>query len=639
MSEAAGLGRNRLRRLALLALVAGATLLSGPVSPPTLGAAARERIEARLGRELGVPAVVGGVRPEALALGFVLRDVRVPLESWTLEIPRLVVRPRLAALLHGRLQLTASADGFALVAAGSNGAEVARRVPELLEAIGLPDAEVRLRAGELRAREGGVLFAPLHVALDVEGDDARLAVRARQRSGGRLDVRGAIRRGGAIQVDAYLDELATDDVAPWLAGWRDPGGDALELALERASASGRWHVQVGASGAVRHEFAFDLRAAERSAGGGSARGRTALHVAGRLGLEARAPDARGARAISPGAEILVSGHAEQLRGLVAAEHEALRPLLLSGPFEVVLHPSGSTASSRVSARGRFDAARVHALGLRKPVGIPARLAVEVEASEGAGPRAALTAAVGGLALEAELGRDGSIDARTDWIALVELADLVPELLGRAAEGRIRMARFRARALADWTALLELDGAGFAGARMPFEVRRLRGEATLAPDRLETRGLEAELAGVPLRLDLEALRAGSGPVVRLRFAARAEAMAFEGVRPLAAALRPGPAGARGPAELAALGRLAEAPLRVLRDLDLSHRIEIERGRLRVARLRAGAERFRDLEIDLALRDQRLELRRVAYLRGEQRFSWGGSIDLRGVVPDVEIAAVR
>jgi hypothetical protein len=623
----------------LLGLVLGAATITSPLSQAPLGAAARQRIEARLSRELGVRVAVAGVGLEALAAGLVLRGVSIPLDSWTLEVPRLVVRPRLAALARGSLRLTASADGFTLVGEGANGAEVARHLPELLEALGLPDAEVRLRGGELRARQGRLLLAPLAVALDVEGDDARLAVRARQRSGGRLDVRGTIRRGGTLQADAYLDGLASDDVRSWLTGLRGPGGEVVELALARTFASGRWHVHAGPGGAAEHEFALDLRASERSPGAGRGRAHTALHVSGRLALEARAATG-GPRALLPGAEIVLSGRAEQLRGrFAAAGREALGDFLASGPFEVVLQPSGSTGSLSVRGRASLDEARLHVLGLRKPAGEPARLDVLAETSEGALARLELTGAMGRLGFEAELGPDGRLDARTDWIALVDLAALAPELRDRAVGGRVRIANLRARPTADWAALVELDGAELGGARMPFEVRGLRGEAALGPDRLEARDLEAVVAGVPLELDLEARR-GSGSAVRVRFAARVASMSFAGAAPLAAAALPARAGAsRGRGELAALGRLAEAPLRVLRELDLSRRLEIERGRLRVARLRAGGERFQDLEIDLALRGTLLELHRVAYLRGEQRSTWGGSIDLRGVVPDVEIAALR
>jgi hypothetical protein len=318
----------------------------------------------------------------------------------------------------------------------------------------------------------------------------------------------------------------------------------------------------------------------------------------------------------------------------------LRDFLLSGPFEVTVRPSGSTARASVAARARLDDAWLHALGLRKPAGTTARLDLLAETAPGAPARVAVTGALGPLALDAELGRAGQLDARTDWIELAELAALVPELRGRAAGGRARIASLRAPAGDDWTALLELDGAALAGARMPFEVRALRGEARLGPDRLEARDCEAEVAGVPLRFDVDALRGGPGAAARLRFAARVESIAWDEVSPLAAAALPGEEGvARGPGELAALGRLAEAPLRVLRELDLARRFEIERGRLRVARLRAGREHLRDLEIDLALRGTLLELRRVAYLRGDRRATWGGSIDLRGVVPDVELAALR
>jgi hypothetical protein len=622
----------------LLGLVACLASLSGPLSPPLLGEAARERIEARLARELGAPAELESAGLEALAGGLVLRGVRIPLGSWRLDVPRLVIRPRLVPLLRGRLQLTASADGFLLVGAGTDGAALARRLPELLDALGLPDAEVRLRGGELRAQEGGALLAPLTVALDVEGDDARLSVRARQRAGGRVDLRGTIRRGGEIRVSAYLDELATDDVGPWLAAQR--GAGTLELALERASVSGRWHASAGARGMIAHEFALDVRAAERSPGGGRGRAHTSVHLAGRFGLDARAT-ARGPRAIAAGTELVVSGRAEQLRGRFAASgDEALRDFLVSGPFEVTVRPNGSTARASVSARARLDEARLHALGLRKPAGTTARLELVAETSQGAPARVAVTGALGELALEAELGREGQIDARTGWIELAALADLVPELRGRAAGGRARLASLRTRAGDDWTALLELDAAELAGARMPFEVRGLRGEARVGPDQLEARDCEAEVAGVPVRFDLDVLRGGPGPAARVRFAARVESIAWEDASPLAAAALTGdPGAARGPSELAALGRLAEAPLRVLRELDLARRLEIERGRLRVGRLRAGGERLRDLEIDLALRGTLLELRRVAYLRGEQRSTWGGSIDLRGVVPDVEIAAVR
>lgn len=624
----------------LLGLVACLASVSGSFSPPLLGTAARERIEARLARELGAPVALESVRVETLAAGLVVRGLRIPLESWRLDVPRLVIRPRLAPLLRGQLELAASADGFALVGAEEGGAALAQRLPELLDALGLPDAGVSLRGGELRDRDGRVLLAPLAVALDVEGDDARLAVRARQRSGGRLDLQGTIRRGGTIRVNVYLDDLATNDVGPWLAALRGPGVGALELALERASVSGRWHASAGARGAVAHEFALDVRAAERIPGGRRGRAHTSLHLAGRFGLEARA-SARGPRAIAEGTELVVSGRAEQLRGrFAAAGSEALRDFLLSGPFEVALRPAGTTAHASLTARARLDDARLHALGLRKPAGEPAWLEVVAETAEGALDRLAVTGAVGGLALEAELGREGQLDARTDWIELAALADLVPELRGRAAGGRVRVANLRARAGDDWTALVELDGAELAGARMPFEVRGLRGEARLGPDRLEARDCEAEIARVPLRFDLDALRGGPGPAARVRFAARIESIAWDDVSPLAAAALPGrDGGARGPGELAALGRLAEAPLRVLRELDLARRLEIERGRLRVAHLRAGSERFRDLEIDLALRGTLLELRRVAYLRGEQRSTWGGSIDLRGVVPDVELAALR
>jgi hypothetical protein len=598
---------------------------SGPArfEPPT-----HAGVESYLSESLGLEVEVGLARFDPWCLGLALSEVRLAIGSWRIEIPRLVLRPEWAALLRAELRPVAVATRFVVTTAAVDGASATRLVPELLETLRIPEARVRLSGGELRTRRAEVLLGSLAFSLDGRPGRAVLSLRARQGPGGRLDAQGVLGPAGRGQLGAYLDGLHTPLLRAWLGLALDPAPSALLPPLA-GRASGRWHIELRGGEEARHEFALDLRATEP--GRGSAWGAEAdLRLEGRLGLVGSGA----ARRLEAGSFARLAGRAGQLN-LGPAPGGGGR-LFLSGPFEAVVHPFGPVRDLFAVAELRFDEARLALAGLRKPAGLPARVGVVHSPRSGEREPTRFAVALGALELHGALSSDGQLSARSGWLPLPAAAALWPALAGRASDGRVRLVELRGGAgvPGGWQAELELAGVEGDGPRMPLPVHDLAGRVRVDPAGVAAPDLTGRVGGVPLRADLSARR-GAGDRWRLRFLAEARQLAVEGGPEAAAA--PGRVAERGdlpPALVAA----AERYLRRLRELGLSDRIEIERGVLRCARLRARGETLHGVEVDLALRSRRLELARVSFEQAGRRRSYAGSIDLNALLPEVRMAAL-
>ncbi|MEN8185111.1 MAG: hypothetical protein ABFS46_21520, partial [Myxococcota bacterium] len=556
--------------------------------PPT-----QAGMEALLTETLGLPVQVGLVRFDLLALGLVVDEAQVEIGSWQLDVPRLLVRPHWMALLEGELRPQASAERFVLRADVTDGAEAAARIPELLEVIGIPEARIRLKGGEVLTRPGTRLLSSLAFDFEPVPGGGRVRIRAREGAAGRLDVQGNVTRQGAFELDVYLDGLETAATGPWLRIL--PGvATGLELPELAARASGRWHIEISSGGEAEHEFALALHAWEPSDGPPLRRQPTTrLEVAGHLQRDA--PAEIGARLVA-GSWVTLQGRAERLRLRHAG---ASKPLLLSGPFEVRLHPFGTMDAPFVVVDARFDGAHLDLpLGFRKPAGMTARLAVVHGAIPGDLVRTRFDLALGSLRIGGRVSRAGVLAADSGWLPLAGLVEVLPVLSQRATGGRLRLASLRASRLGDFEAELEFDEAEWAGPRMPLPVRGLVGTLRLTPTYVGARDLVATLAEVPVRVELSGERERqSGSPWRLRFRAEAESIELADAPAAPSPVRKAPKGDLAlPPELVGA---AQRQLGFLRDLGVTTKLEIERGVLRCARMRTRGETLRTIEVDMAL----------------------------------------
>lgn len=591
--------------------------------PPT-----RTAVEALLGDSLGLPVRVGVVGFDFLSLALLVEELEVEIGSWQLRVPRIRIRPDGIALMGGHLRPYAWTDGFELIADADDGAGAAGRLPELFEVIGIPDAHIRLRGGELRTRERALLLGALSFELEETEGDASIRLRARQGSGGRLDARGFVSRAGRLVLDAYLDGLVTPSTAPWivhLAGSRA----GLGLPALATDASGRWHLDVGHDGRNRHEFALDLRAWERPALATDRRQRvTRFKLGGRLELDA-GPETR----IVAGSRVRLAALAERLR---VRGSDGQAPWLVSGPFEIEVHPFGRWEDPHLVLQAVFDQAHLDLpLGFRKPAGRRGRLALVHGEVPGDPVRTRFRLDLAALEAAGEVSPAQGLVASTRWLPVARLGEVLPEVSQRATGGRVRLKSLSASGTDDFEAEIEFAGADWAGPRMPFPVHGLEGSVRVKPTSVYARDLIASFAEVPVRFEVAARRSTEPDAPwRVSFQAETDVLELPDVGATDAPEVPGN-GIAMPAELVGI---AQQQLPFLRDLGVTTRLEIERGLLRCARLRTRGETLRRIEVDMALRSLHLDLARVSFERRGARRSYQGSIDLNPLLPDVRLAAL-
>lgn len=614
----------------LLVVVAGSVLvLSARLSggrrfePPTQAA-----VESLLTETLGLPLRVGAVGFDLWSLALALEDVQIQIASWQLAASRIRLRPDWKALVDGKLRPLAWTDRFELVADASHGAEAAERLPELFEVIGIPDARIRLRGGDLLTRERTLLLGALAFDLEHAQGGAAIRVRARQGSAGRMDARGFVSHEGALVVDAYLDGLSTPRAEPWVARLSTRPPDALGLPQLAASASGRWHLDVGNAGASRHEFALELRTWELPA-------ETTLHrqpvvrleIGGHLGLEAGS-----ATTIIPGSQVRLAVVAERLRLRGPEGH-----WLVSGPFQIDLRPFGPWQEPYLVLEAVFDAVHLDLpRGFRKPAGTRGQLALVHGDVPGDPVLTRFRLNLADLDARGEVSREGGLSAASDWLDLARASELLPPLSQRATGGSLRIKSLRAAGPDEFDAVIEFAGAEWAGSRMPFPIAGLQGSVQLKPDSVHARDLLASFADVPVRFELAARRElGQGSPWHLSFQAEADVIDVPAIDAGSAAREVPGSGIALPAELAAI---AQQQLPFLRDLGVTTKLEIDRGRFRCARVRARGETLRGVEVDMSLRSLLLDLARVSFERRGVRRSYRGSVDLNPLLPDVHLAAL-
>jgi hypothetical protein len=587
-------------------------------------------IESLLSDSLGLPARVGVVGFDVFSFAMLIEEVEVQVGSWRLTAPRIRVRPDWIALMGGRLRPYAWTDRFELIADASDGAEAVARLPELFDVVGIPDAHIRLRGGELYTREREFLLGALAFELEEARGDAAIRIRARQASGGRLDARGFVSHQGSLVVDAYLDGLATPSTKPWVAHLGRGRAAGFGLPELTAIASGRWHIDVGEGGSNRHEFALEIRTSEKTAAATLRRQPvTRLKLGGHLELET-GTETR----IVPGSRLQVTALAERFR-VRGSEEQA--PWLVSGPFAIELQPFGPFEDPYLVLQAVFDGAHVELpRGFRKPAGQPGRLALVHGAVPGDSVRTRFRLDMASLEVAGEVSPTLGLVASSGWLPLARLEEVLPQVSQRATGGQLRIKSLRAGGMEDFEAVVEFEAAEWTGPRMPFPVNTLDGTVRVTPSSIEARDVIASLAEVPVRFEVEAKRAME-PDAPWSVSFRAEANVVElpevGAAPEARDV-PG-SGVAMPAELVAI---AQEHLPLLRDLGLTTRLDIERGILRCARLRTRGETLRRIEVDMALRSLHLDLARVSFERRGVRRSYQGSIDLNPLLPDVRLAAL-
>jgi hypothetical protein len=335
-----------------------------------------------------------------------------------------------------------------------------------------------------------------------------------------------------------------------------------------------------------------------------------------------------------GSRMRVTGLAERLR-VRGSEEKA--PWLVSGPFELELHPFGPFEDPYLVLQAVFDGAHLELpRGFRKPAGLRGRLALVHGAVPGDPVRTRFRLDMASLEVAGEVSPTHGLAASSEWLPLARLGEVLPQVSQRATGGRLRIKSLRAEAMDEFDAVVEFAGAEWTGPRMPFAVNNLDGTVRVTPASVEARSLLASFAGVPVRLELEARRAME-PDAPWRLTFRADASLVElpelGEDPEARDV-PG-SGVAMPAELVGI---AQKHLPLLRDLGVTTRLEIERGLLRCARLRTRGETLRRIEVDMALRSLHLDLARVSFERAGVRRSYKGSIDLNPLLPDVRLAAL-
>jgi hypothetical protein len=640
--------RRRTLIAAGLLLAAGVVALAAVARCPLDGSPILAVVQRAFTDAIGAEVALERVRLDLLlSRGLVVENFEMRFESWTISVPRAVVRPDLGALMGGEIRPSVSADRFAVQTEAANGAEAFLRLRELLEILGFPDTSLRLSGGDLLTRNGTPLLENIAFDLADGASGSRFTARAQQRGGGGLDVRGSERRStGELLVDVYLDALATDDLWRWVsaAGFDCP--ESLQIPPLRATAEGHWLIRLGSDHFYHHhEFGFDVAASEAEHHPGfSPVPRMTAHLTGRLLTEpARATDPTappGGLAFSAGSFVRADASVARLRthGRSEDEGETGSRMLFSGPLVATVAPRGRADQPHLAGHIRLDDAHLQVGDwFRKPCGTAARVRFESWLPP-EGRR------VGRIALELGTARarsktegDGRLTGETEWIAGEELGQWFPALEQRISGGRARLVDFEFSLPSNFGMNLELDGVEFQGRRMPFGVDALNGVVRLTSDGLQARALEARVSGVPLRVDLTGRVTGRDEPLKLSFAIRADLIDLE---------RAG----LGPAEVSdelasvsealppAFSGLAEASIALLRrERSWLSRLEVERGHFTSRAIRCGGHALDSVDLELAFRSLRLEVARLSFQRDGVRQAVSGTIDLNPLVPDLRLAA--
>jgi hypothetical protein len=633
--ELPGFSKTRFRRI-LSGIALCALLCLGVAQIPLERTAPIARLREELSARLDASVTLGTAHLDLLAArGVVLEEIALTGRGWSLSLDRAVWRPRPAGLLaaDGRSSLTARS--FAL-AVDPERLEPGELAASLFEREETGPASLALSGGRLVVADG----APLLEDMSIEVGNARFEVRGRQRAGGRLDLRGLRTPDGALEVDVFLEALAVDALErPLAAALPEPMLPALGIAV-----AGHWNARFEPAGHRRHRFGLELYAGSPDApdapGGSDAAPRLRAQLRGAL---ATRPDPTSAqdRVFESGSHVVLNGRVRRLRTAGAG----VPGLHISGPFSASLVLTGPAEDPGLHGSLFLDEAHVRVgKTLRKPCGVRARLGIESGPESGAevaerGPERRVTRVrldLGALRLALVRHGGGVFEGASDWVALGDLASWLPAAEDRASGGRVRLTHLRLASADDFDAELAFEAASFAGRRSPLPLSGLTGRGRLTPAGFTAEGIAAALAGVPVRLDISALRSSSASAPRMRFAVRAGEIDLEGLGlPVAGAAGEAWSGALPSALVAA----AEPPMALLRRrLESFAHLEVAAGRFEVARLRAGAELLSDVQIDVALQALRLDVSRLSFRQRGRRTSYSGSIDLDRLVPIVEFASM-
>ncbi len=576
-----------------------------------------EQLRVSLAQALGLELTTGPVHLDLVtAQGLVIHNFEIQLGSFRLRVPRAVVRPTWSSLDGPELRPSIHAHGFDVYVDADNSAEAFLRLKELLELAHFPDAKLALTRGSVRLANGDEVMRGVRFRLDGTTSRPHLRARARTSRGGRIDLRGERNPDGALFVHAYPEGVPVADVSSWLdsAGVGMP--ERWEWPEVPVAVTGRWHIELGTHGSVAHDF--DLAVEGNVVP-------IALDVTGEVRTENEK--------FVPGGQIEVVGRVGRLRGAQPAGASTdPASMLVSGPVRFELRPSGRVDAPELHGLVNLDDAHLRLSDtLRKVCGSPARL--NFSSQPIGGVRVSnLGLELGALRVRAKKVGDDPLIAESEWVEAAELAELLPVLRGRAHAGRLRLASSEFR---DWTELdgrVEFDGVALAGRRTPIRIDGIEGSADIGPNGFRARHLLGNISGVPVTASLNVEPGGDEARAKVRLDLHAAEIDLERLgMPLGA----GSDGELSPESIVAA---AEAPVTLLREQRARvDRVLVERARVRVDRLRSGSSQVRKLDLVLALRSLRLELKRARFAIGGETFQYAGMIDLNPLVPEVRIAA--
>jgi hypothetical protein len=579
------------------------------------------------------------------ARGFVVEDVTLSVDPLTLHVPALFVRPNLHALLQGRLEPTLASRRFEVVLDAHDGPSALIAFYHFLEKVVWPGTSLALRGGEVFTTTGTRLLEHVELDLGDTPEQPALSVRARQLGKGRIDAHGLLEvASGRTQFDVYVDEVETGDLRRWLAlaTEREPT-EFAELSIATL-ATGHWSTRLGNHGATLHQLDLLLEAIEREGASPvphALASRFSAHAIGSFVSHPGPSSASPAIPVGAGRDsrafegwLRVNARLGRLRTFALSRRNTQR-LLVSGPVGATLWLTGSPRSPQVLASVSLDQAR---LGVgswfRKSAGTPARLSLVRSSGT---TRVQLQLA--GLRGHAAVGPHREFDGETEWLPIAALHPLFPALDGWARGGAIRLALASSLPgqTGGWT--VEFDRVELQGSRMPAGVRGLSGTGRiLEGTTFEASDLRAEIGGTPVVLDLHAELAEQRPELRLRFRAQTDRLdltALEPEVPATSTLQEESSGAELHPELRAA---VEKPIGLLRRerVRLAN-LELQSGIIEAERVHCSDETLRDLHIELAFRELRLDIHRLEFRRAQGLERYRGTIDLNPLIPEVNLAA--
>jgi hypothetical protein len=581
------------------------------------------------------------------ARGFVVEDVTLSVDPLTLRMPALFVRPNLRALLQGRLEPALASRRFEVVLDAHDGPSALIAFYHFLEKVVWPGTPFSLRGGKVLTATGIPLLEQVELDLGDTPEQPALTIRARQLGKGRIDARGLLEvASGKTQLDVYVDDVETGDLRRWLAlATGRESTEFAELSIPTL-ATGHWYTRLGSNGATLHQLDLLLEAIAREGTSPvphALASRFSAHATGNFVSHPGPPFTSpailgGASRDSPAFEgwLRVNARLGRLQTFSLSQRKTQR-LLVSGPVGATVWLTGSTRSPRLLASVSLDEARV-GLGswFRKSAGIPASLSLVRSSGT---TRVELQLA--GLRGHAEVGPHQEFHGETEWLPIAALQPLFPTLDGWAQRGAIRLALAAPRPgqPEEWT--LEFDRVELQGRRMPAGVSGLSGTGRILEGRtFEASDLRAEIEGTPVVFDLHAELAEQRPELRLRFRAQADRLDFTALEPepeapATSTLEEEIPGAGLPPDLRAA---VEKPIGLLRrERARLANVELESGIIEAERVDCSDETLRDLHIELALRERRLDVHRLEFRRAEGLERYRGTIDLNPLVPDVNLAA--